>query len=78
MIDVLRFLFRCKIRHFSIIKALLVAFFFFVVLLFGIQPQGDVVVKAGVDVTLKAFESTALEGGFECEKGGVLTVEPAN
>lgn len=42
------------------------------------QPQGDVVVKAGADVTMKAFESTTLEGGFECEKGGVLTVEPAN
>lgn len=41
----------------------------------SLKPQGKVVVKSGANVTLNAIESTTLEAGFECEMGGVLTVE---
>lgn len=40
------------------------------------QPQGKVVVKSGANVTMKASDTTTLEVGFECEKGGVLEIAP--
>ena len=40
------------------------------------QPQGKVVVKSGANVTMKASDTTTLEAGFECEKGGVLEIAP--
>ena len=40
------------------------------------QPQGKVVVKSGANVTMKAPDTTTLEAGFECEKGGVLEIAP--
>ena len=40
------------------------------------QPQVKVVVKSGANVTMKASDTTTLEAGFECEKGGVLEIAP--